>query len=136
MTWNGTHNAMDFATRDDLDGTDNITNWQDATSGEVDTSKSSGAWIVVVSLTAGSENLLMLDEAAGNLLAGNGTDRQGSEPDSRQDYSVDIAGNARPTSNVDIGPHQFTAAGAGALPPRRLQPVYHQPSQPESQVFG
>ena len=117
VTWNGTHNLSDFNTRDDIDGTDNTTNWQDATSGEVDTTKTSGAWLVVNSLTAGSEDLTLLDAAAGNLAAGNGTNRQGSEPDARQDFSVDITGGARPTSGVDIGPHQVSVAAAAAVYP-------------------
>ena len=109
VVWNGSHNlATEFSTHDEIDGTDNITNWQDATSSPFveDTTQASGSYVVVTSKTGGSENLLLLDDAAGNLAAGNGTDRQGSEPDARQDFSVDITGAARPTSGVDIGPHQ------------------------------
>ena len=136
-TWHGTHNAMDFATRDDIAGTDNTTNWQDCTDGGAVVTKSTGSWIVVVNLTAGSENLLLLDEAAGNLLAGNGTNRQGSENDARQDFSVDITGGARPTTGVDIGPHQFAAAAPDGLPPRHRQNVYHQSrNRRRSQVFA
>ena len=137
VTWSGTHNLSDFATQDDIDGTDNTTNWQAATDGIADVTKSTGSWIVVVESLVTAPNLLLLDDAAGNLAAGNGTNRQGSEPDTRQDFSTDITGGARPTSSVDIGPHQVSVAAAGdPLPPRRLVPVYHRPSQPESQVFG
>ena len=55
---------------------------------------------------AGDFSLLLLDDAAGNLAAGNATNRQGSEPDGRQDFSVAING-ARPTTNVDIGAAQL-----------------------------
>lgn len=39
----------------------------------------------------------------------NGTNRIGSEPDPRQDFSVSINGT-RPTSNVDVGPFQISPA--------------------------
>lgn len=136
MIWNGSHNAAaepgDFL---DIDGTDNLTNPQLATDGMAETTKTSGAWIVVKSLTVGSEDLLLLDDAAGNLAAGNGINRQGSEPDPRQDFSVDITGSARPTTQVDIGAHQVTVVAAG-LPPRSYRQVYHQGRHQESQVFG
>ena len=41
-----------------------------------------------------------------NDLFGNGVNRQGSEPDPRQDFSKDILGNTRPTSSVDVGAFQ------------------------------
>lgn len=49
--------------------------------------------------------------AGSNLILKNGVNRIGSEPDSRQDFSTDIAGATRPTSNIDIGPFQFSRAG-------------------------
>jgi hypothetical protein len=75
-----------------------------------DTTQSSGSYFVVNSLTAGSEDLTLLDDASGNLAYGNGTDRSGSEPDSRQDLSLDIAGNARSTTSPspDIGASEYT----------------------------
>ena len=49
------------------------------------------------------------------MLLGNGTNRIGSEPDSRQDFSTDIAGNPRVAKAgfVDIGAFQITEAPAG-----------------------
>jgi hypothetical protein len=47
--------------------------------------------------------------AGSNLILKNGVNRIGSEPDSRQDFSTDIAGNTRSTSGIDIGPFQFSA---------------------------
>ncbi len=110
VVWNGSHNlATVYATHDQIDGTDNLTNWQHATTLPYveDTTQPSGNYVVVTSKTAGSEDLTLLDAAAGNLAAGNGTDRQGSEPDARQDFSVAIDG-ARLTTNVDIGASQFS----------------------------
>lgn len=58
---------------------------------------------------------------ANNALLEAATNLIGSEPDTRQDFSVDITGGTRPTTNVDIGPFQISAAaGAGSLViPRR-----------------
>lgn len=111
VTWNGSHNlATEFSTHDEIDGTDNTTDWQDATSSPFieDTTQTSGSFVVVTSKTGGSEDLTLLDDAAGNLAAGNGTDRQGSEPDARQDFSTAIDGT-RPTVNVDIGASQVSS---------------------------
>ena len=113
--WNGSHYVTDFTLEDDIDGTNNMTNKQSATDGVAVVTKSSGAWIVVNNVTAGSVDLLPLDAEAGNLLAANGTDRQGNEPDARQDFSIDITGATRPTTGVDIGPAQFGEAANNAV---------------------
>lgn len=120
MVWNGSHNLAALpGDINDISGTDNTTNWQFATDGIADVTKTTGSWVVVNSLTDGSEDLLLLDDAAGNLAAGNGTNRQGSEPDARQDFSVDITGATRPTTQVDIGPHQVTVVAAAPVLRRR-----------------
>ncbi len=105
VTWNGSHNlATVFTTHDEIDGTDNITNWQHASDSPYveETTQSSGNFVVVTEKGPGSEDVTLLDTAAGNLAAGNGTNRQGSEPDARQDFSVAIDGFRR-TTVVDIG---------------------------------
>ena len=122
VTWNGSDNGVSNpADLDEIQGTNNMTAIELATDGIVATTKSSGAWIVVNNITAGSEDLLLLDDAAGNIMAGRGINRQGSEPDTRQDFSVDITGGARPTSGVDIGPHQVSGAAPAAPVVRRRQ---------------
>lgn len=118
VTWNGSDNGRDDTT-DHIQGTDNTTAWEDATDGIAAVTKSTGAWIVVNNITAGSEDLLLLDDAAGNIMAGRGIDRQGSEPDARQDFSTDITGGTRPTTSVDIGAHQVSAAPAAPVVRRR-----------------
>jgi len=105
-TVNGSHNI-------DSDGS--VTGFGAGTSAQqnltiVDTTQSSGSYFVVNSITGGSEDLTLLDDAAGNLAFENGTDRTGSEPDSRQDFSLDIAGNVRGAS-PDIGASEYTAVG-------------------------
>jgi len=40
-----------------------------------------------------------------------GTDRVGSEPDARQDFSIDIVGNARDGTTPTIGAFEYVAAG-------------------------
>jgi len=111
VTWNGSNNLRgDQGTAAEIDGTDNTTSWQSATDGDAEVTKSTGSWVVFGDITAGTENFTLLDDAAGNLAAGNGTDRQESEPDARQDFSIDITGGARSTSTVDIGAHNVSAA--------------------------
>jgi len=112
-TWTGTHNA-------DTDGS--LTTVGIATSAQQnlttsDTTQSTGSYFVVNSLTAGSEDFLLLDDAAGNKAYGNATNRVGSEPDSRQDFSLDIAGNTRSTTSPspDIGASEYTTGGAFTL---------------------
>ncbi len=107
-TWNGTHNAHNHSSLTDIGGTDNMTNWVSADDDSADTDKTSGEWIVLNNITTGSEDLSIKDNGGGsaNVLTANGTNRQGSEPDARQDFGIDIQGNVRPTSGVDIGPAQ------------------------------
>ena len=110
VTWNGSHNLRgDLGTQNEIDGTNNLTNHQYATDGDSESTQSSGSYVVFADITSGTEDFRLLDDAAGNLAAGNGTNRQGSEPDARQDFSVDIEGDARPTTSVDIGAHQVSS---------------------------
>lgn len=98
-TWTGTHNAC----------TDTSLTSRSLTTGAnesltVNTTN-------FTNVTAGTEDYSL--PGSGSALYDAGTDRQGSEPDSRQDFSTDIAGNARGTTNVDQGAFEFQAA-AGA----------------------
>lgn len=106
ITWTGTNNVDTDGTLTDVGITTNAQ--QNLTT--ADTTQSSGSFFVVNDLTLGSEDLLLLDDAAGNLASENGIDRVGSEPDSRQDFSLDIAGNTRSTTSPapDIGASEFT----------------------------
>ncbi len=106
--WSGSHNAHHGARSMTNDTT---TNWQDCSSGWADVSKTTGSWIVITETALGTFDATPLDDEAGNLIVGNGTDRQGSEPDARQDFSVDITGSARPTTGVDIGAIQTASSG-------------------------
>jgi hypothetical protein len=104
VTWNGTHN-LHTSDLTDIDGTDNTTNWQDASSGGATVTTTTANAVIFANLTAGSEDLTLVAAtgAGSNLAVDNGTNRIGSEPDSRQDFSVDIAGVTRGTTGVDIG---------------------------------
>ncbi len=117
VTWSGTHNAHWNALR--FLGTDNMTNWQNMSDGWADVTKSTGSWLVLTETDIATFDGTLLDDAAGNLPAGNGTNRQGSEPDARQDFSVDITGSARPTTGVDQGAHQVSAAAGPTYQPMR-----------------
>ncbi len=119
VIWNGSNNGDTAGDRTDIDGTDNTTAWEDLTDGVAVVTKATGSWAVVTNITLGSEDLTLLDDAAGNLLAGNGVDRQGSEPDARQDFSVAIDG-ARPTTGVDIGASQVSTAGDATATPTAI----------------
>ena len=123
-TLNGSNNLSELLAGAYLDwaGTDNSTGWVDASDGLAETSKTTGSWLVLADIDASKQviNGLLLDDAAGNLAAGGGVNRQGSEYDSRQDFSVDITGGARPTTGVDIGPHQVSS---GAVEPELIVEV-------------
>ena len=112
----GSHNLEDDT--DELNAaTDTTTNWVDASTGGITTTTTTASAWIVTNITGGSEDLdLVAATGAGsNLAVTGGTDRQGSEADSRADYSTDIAGNTRPTSNVDVGAFQIsTASGTSA----------------------
>lgn len=110
-TWTGTHNACTDTSLSSA-GVSLTTGAQENLTTTA-TTQASGSYFVVNSLTGGSEDLLLLDDAAGNKAYGNGTDRIGSEPDSRQDFSTDIAGNTRSTTSPapDIGASEYTSAG-------------------------
>jgi hypothetical protein len=110
-TWTGTNNACSDTTLSSA-GVNLTTGAQESLT-TADTTQATGDFFVVNDLTAGSEDLLLLDDAAGNKAYGNAVDRVGSEPDSRQDFSIDIAGNPRSTTSPapDIGASEYTDAG-------------------------
>ncbi len=114
--WAGTNNACSDTS---------LTNRSIATNAQesltlIATTQSSGSYFVVKNLTASSEDYQLLDAAAGNLASENGITRVGSEPDTRQDFSLDIVGNARSTTTPgpDIGFSEFIAVVGGTVTPR------------------
>ena len=71
--------------------------------------------IIVTNTTLGSENLTPLAPTGGgvNPILGTGSTRVPSY-DPRVDLSLDIAGNPRPTTNVDIGAFQISTGAVAA----------------------
>jgi len=108
--WSGTNNASSDAS---LTSRGIATNAQESLTTS-DTTQSSGSYAVFQSKTVSSEDYQLLDEAAGNLLIGNAVNRVGSEPDARQDFSLDIVGNTRNTTgpSPDIGASDIFTSGA------------------------
>lgn len=107
----GSHNAYTSSAEIGAGWTDSATNWVSVTNGNVTGTKASGSWISFVSYDTGNVPDTMditLVAGAGNVAVDGGTDRQGSEPDSRQDFSLDIGGNPRGTAKVDIGASQIS----------------------------
>jgi hypothetical protein len=105
LTLNGSHNLHTSSATTGTWTAENTTDWQDAsTGGLTETATTASAWIVS-DLTSGTEDLQLVKAvgAGSNLAEDNGTDRIGSEPDSRQDFSLDITGATRGTANVNIG---------------------------------
>jgi len=116
-TWNGSHNATGSVLTD-IDATNNITNWQDASSGGATTVTTTANAVIFNNLTAGLEDLTLVAAtgAGSNLAMATGTYRLGLEPDPRQDFSIDIAGKVRPATNVDVGAFQLSSADGTATP--------------------
>lgn len=80
----------------------------------VASSPGSGENFWVNNITGGSEDFTLAGENAFTVNA-NGINRGGSEPDSRQDLSVDIVGTTRHATTPDIGPFEFVPAGGGRI---------------------
>lgn len=113
--WAGTNNACSDAS---LTARGIATNSQESLTVTA-TTQASGTYAIFKNITGGSEDFQLLDESAGNLLIGNAVNRVGSEPDARQDFSLDIVGNTRNTTSPspDIGASDiFTAGGGGFVP--------------------
>jgi len=113
--WVGTNNASSDAS---LTSRGIATNAQESLTVTA-TTQSSGSYAIFKNITAGTEDYQLLDESAGNLLIGNAVNRVGSEPDARQDFSLDIVGNTRNTTSPspDIGASDIFTAGAGGFQP-------------------
>lgn len=90
--------------------TDNSANWVD---GAMTDSTASAAHIVTDYTGVTTFDFTPVDHANNSMLDA-GTDRQGSEPDSRQDFAVDLAGNARPTTGITLGAIQLQSAATAA----------------------
>lgn len=104
VTWAGSNNIAS-----DTSAESKFTSSYDSVS-LVTSSPASGENFWVTNRTSGSEDYSLAGENA-YTVNGNGVDRTGSEPDTRQDFSVDIAGNARHATTPDIGAFEFVAAG-------------------------
>lgn len=106
----GSHNAYDAASAYNV----TLTDTQNISSGGVTTTTTTASAMIVTNLTSGSEDFTPVKAtgSGSNLLLGNATNRQGSEPDSRQDFSTDIRGKERPTTagKIDIGAFQISGA--------------------------
>ena len=112
--WTGTHNADSDGSLSDLD-VEIATNAQQNLVA-TDVSQSSGSFAVFKNLTAGSEDLTLLDDAGGNRLSGTGVSRAGSEPDPRQDFTIDIVGNLRNLTAPNIGAFEFVPVASIQTP--------------------
>jgi len=78
--------------------------------------------VIVTNVTSGSEDFtpVAATGSGSNVILAAGGDRQPTRPDSRVDLSLDIAGNARPTTNVDIGAFQISEGGAATGTPIKV----------------
>jgi hypothetical protein len=79
----------------------------------IESAPSSGenAWITEIDSTTETDIDLSIAGENAYTVTGNGVDRTGSEPDPRQDFSIDIMGNARHATTPDIGAFEFDAGG-------------------------
>ena len=113
-TLNGSNNGRTDSTETENGqwSTDNSTGWVDSANGVSD-STAAAAYIVNDFTGTTTFDLTPVDHANNDMLDA-GTNRQGSEPDARQDFSVDLAGNARPTTGITLGAIQLQSSGAAA----------------------
>lgn len=132
VTLTGSNNAIAAATAAfAIVDTDNSTGEINATSGVTTTTQASGSYLVVVNDSAvGSDDLNLLDEAGGNLLANGGTASIGTPTETRWvsgtspsdglgAQGIDMVGNTRHASTPDIGPLEFQSVAAGGIVTRR-----------------
>lgn len=115
MTLNGDQNVWERLPATGTNTYDTIqasANDVEATGGVTDVTTTASAIIITNDTTVHADydaTPVAATGAGSNLILKNGVNRIGSEPDSRQDFSTDIAGNTRlGASNIDIGPFQFT----------------------------
>lgn len=78
--------------------------------------------VIVTNVTSGSEDFtpVAATGSGSNVILAAGADRQPTRPDSRVDLSLDIAGNARPITNVDLGAFQISEGGAATGTPIKV----------------
>lgn len=108
VLWTGSNNVT-------LDANFNLgsmTAGAQATSGIATTTKTTGAWIVFVNITGGSEDYSLFDEAAGNLPVDFGADKTATVPN-------DAIGNAYSTT-PDNGALEFQGGGPVTLLPTSI----------------
>lgn len=118
-TLTGSHNCYDNI-NDQTAGT-LTNNWSStvaATGGVVETDTANS--VIITETTRDATFDATLQDLANNVAIEAGTNRQGSEPDTRQDFSVAINGS-RPTTGIDLGAIQVsTTATAGGILPTTL----------------
>jgi len=115
-TWSGDYNVSAGGNASDdsavtLFGATN--NW--GSIGHVDSAPASGSNVWTNDRTTSPYDVGIAGDNA-YCVSVNGTDRVGSEPDARQDFSIDIVGNARDGTTPTIGAFEYVVAGAGAQP--------------------
>ena len=105
INWAGSHNVAD-----DTSAEAKFTSSHDSvTFTESSPSAGENAWLTEINST--TETLIDLSIAGENAFTVlNGSDRTGSEPDARQDFSTDIMGNTR-GATPDIGAFEFVSGG-------------------------
>ncbi|MEM9134284.1 MAG: hypothetical protein AAGE88_18190 [Actinomycetota bacterium] len=114
----GSHNAFD-STATSGAGTFSWTNNQDASDDVVEAAPGTAGIYITETTQDATFDPTPIDHA-NSVIIGNATNRIGSEPDARQDFSVDITGATRGSTDVDIGPFQIsvgvtTPSGTGDI---------------------
>lgn len=100
VAWNGSNNIYEDV---DIQGSNNLTASTVITAFSDDPAVS-GSYVVVQNLISGSEDfrLQAANDGTSNAAVDGATDRTGLEPDSRQDFSLDVTNTAR-TGTFDAG---------------------------------
>ena len=117
FSFTGSSNCWDLDEANMVSSFNNLSNSQNISSGGVTTSTTTANAYIHKTTSYPNDQDYTPRAATGsgsNLALGNGTNRQGSEPDSRQDFSTDIANNSRTNKAgyIDIGAFQITEAPA------------------------
>lgn len=112
---------------DDTTAESNFTSSYDSvTFTESEPSSGENAWLTEIDdATETNLDLSIVGENA-YTVTGNGVDQAGSEPDSRQDFSIDIMGNSR-GATPDIGAFEFVdvSVGASFIPKSAIKSLAH-----------
>lgn len=106
INWYGDYNVSNDASAETRWGTTN--NWGTVTFTESEPSSGENAWLTEIDSATPSAIDLSVAGENSYTVTQNGTDRSGSEPDARQDFSTDILGTTR--SVPTIGAYEFGVA--------------------------